>query len=477
MISRILLFGDTHGLPMLLRALPRETICGVVAAGIRPQYHDELRRLAEETGVPFAIQPLPAAQEYAGFVRWVRELSPQILWVNSYSMKLREEILRIPEAGALNIHGALLPYYRGCNPTQWAILRGESATGVTLHEVTAGIDEGPIIARKEVPLLFEDTWKDVQDRIAGATERLLEEIVPEVLSGVWRAEPQDEKTAWYGHRRRPEDGRFSWNDGILDIYNLIRALVAPHPGAFFEEPESGKTVIDRFTPLNEVLAMKLEHRAQRGFLCSNRLRLRLPEKNDESYSEQRRNMEWNGMESRAALRSVRGDDKDALYRWITNREFLLLNAPYLPEGEGAHEKRFESVLSGRNDAFFFMMEESESQTIIGSCRLFNINWIHRNAEIQIRIDKSAFQGKGYGSEAARLLVDFGFKDLHLHRIYLHVLSSNTRAINAYEKRGFVREGVLREAAYIDGGFVDMGMIVESDTMPLTTLQEARGKKS
>jgi len=455
MISRILLFGDTHGLPMLLRALPRKTICGIVAAGVRPQYHDELRRLAEETGVPFAIQPLPASPDYADFVRWVQELSPQLLWVNSYSMKLREEILRIPEAGALNIHGALLPYYRGCNPTQWAILRDESATGVTLHEVTAGIDEGPIIARKEVPLLFEDTWKDVQDRIAGATERLLEESVPEVLSGVWRAEPQDEKTAWYGRRRRPEDGRFSWNDGVLDIYNLIRALVAPHPGAFFEEPESGKTVIDRFTPLNEVLAMKLEHRAQRGFLRSNRLRLRLPEKNDESYFEQRGDMEWNGMESRAALRPVRRDDKDALYRWITNRELLLLNAPYLPVGEGAHEKWFESVLSGRNDAFFFMIEESETHKTIGSCQLFNINWIHRNAELQIRIGESAFHGKGYGSEAVRLLVDFGFKDLHLHRIYLHVFSSNTRAIKAYEKCGFTREGVLKEAAYIDGEYVDV----------------------
>lgn len=455
MISRILLFGDTHGLPMLLRALPPETICGVVAAGIRPQYHDELKRLAEETGVPFAIQPLPALPDYAGFVRWVRELSPQILWVNSYSMKLREEILRIPEAGALNIHGALLPYYRGCNPTQWAILRGESTTGVTLHEVTAHIDEGPIIARKEVPLLFEDTWKDVQERIARATERLLEESVPEVLSGVWRAEPQDERVAWYGRRRRPEDGRFSWNDGVLDIYNLIRALVAPHPGAFFEEPESGKTVIDRFLHLSEVIGMKLANSGEIAFLRTERVRLRLAEESDTEYLEQRGDMEWNGMEWRTSLRPVRRDDKEPLYRWITNRELRILNAPYLPVGEGAHEKWFESVLAGRSDAVFFMIEEIESKQAIGSCQLFNINWIHRNAELQIRIGESAFHGKGYGSEAVRLLVDFGFKDLHLHRIYLHVFSSNTRAIKAYEKCGFAHEGVLREAAYIDGGFVDV----------------------
>ena len=166
--------------------------------------------------------------------------------------------------------------------------------------------------------------------------------------------------------------------------------------------------------------MKLEHKGRHSFLRSDRLCLRLPEKNDESYFEQRRDMEWNGMESRAALRPVRRDDKDALYRWITNRDLLLLNAPYLPVREGAHEKWFEFVLSGRNDTFFFMIEESETHKTIGSCQLFNINWIHRNAELQIRIGESAFHGKGYGSEAVRLLVDFGFKDLYLHRIYLHV---------------------------------------------------------
>lgn len=419
MIDRILLFGDSSGLPMLLRALPRETVCGVAGAAIRPQYHAELRRLAEETGVPFAIQPLPDSSDYGSFVRWIRDLSPQLIWINSYSMRLHADVVSIPHAGALNIHGALLPFYRGCNPAQWAILRGEHKTGVTLHVVTAGIDEGPIIARKEVPLLFEDTWKDVRDRIAEATERLLQECVPGILSGAWRAEPQDEGAAWYGRRRKPEDGYFSWDDSVLDIYNLIRALVAPHPGAFFEDPEAGKTVIDRFIPLNQVIGMKIRHRGKSGFLCSDRLCLRLLE-NEESVDI------WHGNES---------------------REF--------PSDEGPVVDGVESVPPDRSDALSFIIEKADTKKAIGSCQLLNINWIHRNAELQIRIGEGGFQGKGYGSEAVRLLVDFGFKDLHLHRIYLHVFSSNARAIKAYEKCGFEREGVLREAAYIDGGFVDV----------------------
>lgn len=166
-------------------------------------------------------------------------------------------------------------------------------------------------------------------------------------------------------------------------------------------------------------------------------------------------MEWNGMEWRTSLRPVRRDDKDDLYRWITNRDLLILNASYRPVGEGEHEKWFESILCGRSDFVFFVIEERESKQAIGSCQLLNINWIHRNAELQIRIGESAFRGKGYGSEAVRLLVDFGFNDLHLHRIYLHVFASNTRAIRTYEKCEFTREGVLKDAAYIDGRYVDV----------------------
>jgi diamine N-acetyltransferase len=95
--------------------------------------------------------------------------------------------------------------------------------------------------------------------------------------------------------------------------------------------------------------------------------------------------------------------------------------------------------------------------------LLNINWRHRSGELQIRIGDAASRGRGLGTEAVRLLCDFGFADLNLHRIYLHVFASNSRAIGAYEKAGFVREGLLRQAAYIDGQWVDvvlMGLIRE-----------------
>ncbi len=455
MIDRILLFGDTCGLSMLLRILPSEVVCGIVAAGIRPQYHDEMKSIAHAINVPFAIQPLPDALDYANFVQWVRNVSPQLFLVNSYSMKLREDVLAIPEAGALNIHGALLPMYRGCNPTQWAIIRGEYRTGVTLHEMTVGIDEGSLVAQKEIPLFFEDTWRDAQQRIVIATEELLRDAVPDILSGSWSSVPQKECNAWYGKRRKPDDGFFRWEEPVVDIYNLIRSLVAPHPGAFYEDLEHRKVILDSWLSLNDVIAMKLQHQKECGFLSGQRVALTRGKREQHPGVAPQGGMEWNGMEIRTNLRSARSSDKDVLYRWMTDRELCVLNSPYFSVGEGEHDTWFASVLSRQQNAVFFVIEEKVSQKIIGTCQLVSINWVHRNAELQIRIGERTFQGKGLGSEAIRLLVNFGFTDLNLHRIYLHVFSSNIIAIRAYEKCGFVREGVLKDGVYIDGKYVDV----------------------
>ena len=111
-------------------------------------------------------------------------------------------------------------------------------------------------------------------------------------------------------------------------------------------------------------------------------------------------------------------------------------------------------MTKRSDLVIFVVEEIASEKAIGTCRLLNINWIHRSAELKMRIGDAANQGAGYGNEAVRLLCEFGFTDLNLHRIYLHVFADNQRAIRAYEKSGFAQEGVMREAAYIHGAWSD-----------------------
>ena len=168
---------------------------------------------------------------------------------------------------------------------------------------------------------------------------------------------------------------------------------------------------------------------------------------------------------RVCLRPLRKSDAGLLYEWITDRELVLLNSAFHPVSEVDHEAWVAAMLTRRSDLVVFVIEEQSTATVIGTCQLLNINWSHRNAELQIRIGDAASLGRGLGTEAVRLLCEFGFADLNLHRIYLHVFATITRAITAYEKAGFAREGLLREAAHIDGQWVDvvpMGLIRDYD---------------
>jgi methionyl-tRNA formyltransferase len=231
---RLALFGDPVGFPLSLRAAKHAEIVVMVGAAIRPWQHAEIAALAAQVGAPFLIQPRRSDPDYGAFVERMAQLAPDLIFVNSYSMILAPDILSIPRHGAVNVHGAMLPAYRGANPIEWALINGERSTGVTVHMMDDGIDTGPIIAQRAVPILFEDTWLDVRRRVQSATESLLAEVVPAILSGEATATPQDGGSGRHWPRRRAADGDFSWALPAIDIYNLVRALVAPHAGACAE---------------------------------------------------------------------------------------------------------------------------------------------------------------------------------------------------------------------------------------------------
>lgn len=254
-VRSVVAFGDEVGLPRLLRLLPPGLVRAVVRAEVRPAAAPLLEALAEERGVPLLVQLPPADPRSTGLVRALRELSPDLLLVDSYSLRLGPELLDAAALGGLNVHGALLPRHRGANPTQWALIDDDRETGVTVHRMTQSLDEGDILAQARVPIRFTDTWVDVNRRISRSTEALLARELPRILAGDLRGVPQDEAQASYRPRRRPEDGRIDWTARSLDVYNLIRALVAPHPGAFYERG-ARRVVIDRFVPIGEVAAMK-----------------------------------------------------------------------------------------------------------------------------------------------------------------------------------------------------------------------------
>jgi methionyl-tRNA formyltransferase len=256
-VERVLIVGDTRGVPRLLRHVTGRLVCGVVAAEIRPQYHSELEVIAADHKVPFLIQPRVTSPEYSGFVRSVTELAPDLLLCDSYSMLLRPDVLSVPRAGAVNVHGGLLPQYRGGNPLQWTIINDETQAGVTIHYMDEGFDSGSIIAQRQVPVMFTDTWRDVMSRIDATTDELLREQAPLILTGRAMATPQEPARARYYRHRRPLDGLIDWSQSVRAIYNLVRALVAPLPGAFYLR--GAETVVaHEYMTIAQVAALKQE---------------------------------------------------------------------------------------------------------------------------------------------------------------------------------------------------------------------------
>lgn len=155
-------------------------------------------------------------------------------------------------------------------------------------------------------------------------------------------------------------------------------------------------------------------------------------------------------------------DIPQLLNWINDRDLVLNNSPYRPVHEDQHKNWFDAIRH-RQDAVIFGIRLCDSNELIGSCQLHNIHPVHRTAELQIRIGNAEVRGRGLGTEAIRLLLSFAFKDLNLHRVYLHVFASNTAAIRAYQRAEFRNEGLLRQHAHIDGSYVDvliMGILRE-----------------
>lgn len=148
------------------------------------------------------------------------------------------------------------------------------------------------------------------------------------------------------------------------------------------------------------------------------------------------------------------NDSELLFKWINNRDLVLWNNNYSPIHEPNHIEWFDAIRKNE-DVRIFAIRQKNDKKLIGTCQLFAINFINKSAELQIRIGDITEQGKGFGTEATRLLVSFGFNDLNLHRIYLHVFEHNERAIKTYYKIGFKKEGVLREAAFIDGKYFNV----------------------
>jgi methionyl-tRNA formyltransferase len=186
---------------------------------------------AREYGLPVVMPDDPNGVEFA---QRVAQLEPDFVFSFYYRSMLGSPILRSARLGALNMHGSLLPKYRGRAPVNWAILNGERQTGATLHYMVERADAGDIVDQLAVPILDDDDAREVFGKVTTAAEIVLARSLPGLIAGDAPRRPQLIEPGQYFGRRRPEDGRIDWSQPALRIHNLVRAVAPPFPGAFTE---------------------------------------------------------------------------------------------------------------------------------------------------------------------------------------------------------------------------------------------------
>jgi methionyl-tRNA formyltransferase len=176
--------------------------------------------------------------------RAVAQAAPDLIFSFYYRSMLPMSLLRHARLGAFNMHGSLLPKYRGRAPLNWAILKGERETGVTLHEMVEKPDAGRIVDQQSVPIGPDDTAVEVFHHMTDAAEAVLKRSLPGLVRGDAQFKPNDLSRGSYYGRRRPDDGRIDWSKSAQEIHNLVRAVAPPFPGAFDEKLNVLKTRMD-----------------------------------------------------------------------------------------------------------------------------------------------------------------------------------------------------------------------------------------
>lgn len=224
-------------------------------------WFDSVAELAARYGIPVITPDDPNTPE---IVAQIATLAPDFIFSFYYKLMIKAPLLAIPGKGALNMHGSLLPEYRGRVPVNWAIIHGETQTGATLHYMTEKPDAGAIVEQTAVPILADDTAGDVFRKVTCAAEITLHRAIPALVAGTAMATPQDLSKGGYFGGRRPEHGRIDWSQSATAIHNLIRAVAPPYPGAY-------TTLLDK--PLrvlrSRVIDAASNNDANSVFFCDN----------------------------------------------------------------------------------------------------------------------------------------------------------------------------------------------------------------
>jgi len=175
----------------------------------------------------------PESLKDTDVVKEISELQADLMIVAAYGLILPQAILDLPKHGCLNVHASLLPRWRGAAPIQAAILAGDEETGISLMQMTAGLDSGPVFAQQSVRIGDTESAGELLDRLALLGGEMLCEQLPDILDGKLEAEPQDENSVTYAGKIRKSDAAMNWRKSATELLREVRAY-KPVPGAFFD---------------------------------------------------------------------------------------------------------------------------------------------------------------------------------------------------------------------------------------------------
>jgi methionyl-tRNA formyltransferase len=232
----ITFFGSSHFGEPALRALIAngyKVSCVVTQPDKRKGRSMSLgHTIIKETAKKFNLEIFqPVSINSPDSISRLRNLKPDLFVVLAYGQILSEELLNIPKIIPINIHGSLLPAYRGAAPINWAIIKGEKLTGNTLIKITRQMDAGPVILQKKREILDSDTAASLEGKLALDAAELLLEGLKLIEARKYNLIPQDDKKASFAPKLKRKDGLIDWNKPAGDIFNLIRGTL-DWPSAF-----------------------------------------------------------------------------------------------------------------------------------------------------------------------------------------------------------------------------------------------------
>lgn len=232
---RVIFMGTPDfAVPSLEALLTKHEVVLVVTQPDKPKGRGKkmvptpVKACALEHGIP-VLQPEKVKEPE--FVEQLRSYEPDLIAVTAFGQILSEPILEMPKYGCINVHGSLLPKYRGAAPMQWSIIDGEKVTGITTMYMAKGLDSGDMLLKAEVEITDEDTFATIHDKMAVTGANLLLDTLDQLEAGTLERIPQDHNAATYAPMITKETGHIDWSKNRKDIINLIRGL-NPVPAAY-----------------------------------------------------------------------------------------------------------------------------------------------------------------------------------------------------------------------------------------------------